>query len=78
VVEMTLKFHKPARLHDVLEVRTTARRVSDYRVNFDHKIFLVGGDDKPIFSATAKVVTIDGGGQLIPLPDELLAEDMLD
>jgi len=77
VVEMLVKFHRPARLHDVLDVRTSARRVSDYRVNFDHKVYLRGGDDKPIFTATAKVVTIDAEGQLCPLPDELLAEDML-
>jgi tol-pal system-associated acyl-CoA thioesterase len=78
VMEMTLKFLKPARLHDVLEVRTTAKRVSDYRVNFDHKVFVVSDDAKPIFSATAKVVTIDAEGQLTPLPDDLLAEDMLE
>ena len=72
VVEMRLKFHRPARLHDVLEVRTTAERVSDYRVNFEHKVFLCGSDELPLFSATAKVVTIDSNGQLCELPDDLL------
>jgi len=72
VVEMRLKFQRPARLHDVLEVRTTAERVSDYRINFEHKIFLCGSDDTPLFSATAKVVTIDGQGELCELPEGLL------
>lgn len=76
VVEMLIKFQRPARLHDVLEVKSSATRVTDYRVNFDHKIFLRGGDDKPLFTATAKVVTIDRAGQLCQLPDDLLAEDM--
>jgi tol-pal system-associated acyl-CoA thioesterase len=71
VHEMGLKFHRPAHLHDVLDVRTSAERVSDYRVNFAHEIFLTGGDGKPIFSASAKVVTIDSTGQLCPMPDDL-------
>jgi acyl-CoA thioester hydrolase len=76
VVEMLVKFLRPARLHDALDVKSSATRVSDYRVNFDHRIFLHGGDDKPLFTATAKVVTIDREGQLCQLPDDLLAEDM--
>lgn len=78
VVEMLIKFHSPARLHDMLDVKSSAKRVSDYRVNFDHKIYLRGGDGKPVFSATAKVVTIDREGRLCQLPDDLLADDMLD
>lgn len=71
VFDMSLKFHKPARLHDELEVRTQVERGSDYRVNFDHKIYRCG-EELPVFSAKATVVTIDTEGQLCPLPEDLL------
>ena len=71
VFDMHLKFHRPARLHDELEVRSQVERGSEYRVNFDHKVILLG-TDKPVFSAKATVVTIDSEGQLCPLPEDLL------
>ena len=71
VFEMNLKFHRPARLHDLLEVHTQVERGSDYRVTFQHNICLAG-TDQPLFSAKATVVTIDPAGQLCPLPEDLL------
>ena len=76
VFDMHLKFHRPARLHDELEVRSRVERGSDYRVNFDHNVYLLGAD-KPLFSAKATVVTIDHEGQLRSLPEDLLVETPL-
>ena len=71
VFEMRLRFHRPARLHDELEVRSRSQRVSDYRIEFTHEIFLVD-TDAPLFVAQATVVTIDHEGELCPLPERLL------
>ena len=71
VFDMHLRFHQPARLHDELEVKSRADRGSEYRVSFKHEVYRRGGE-KPIFVADASVVTIDGEGQLCPLPEDLL------
>ncbi|MBK8012919.1 MAG: YbgC/FadM family acyl-CoA thioesterase [Deltaproteobacteria bacterium] len=71
VYEMRLKFHRPARLHDQLEIRSTAARTSDYRLTFSQTVFLEGATD-PVFTAEAHVVAIDDRGNLRALPEGLL------
>ncbi|MCC7384465.1 MAG: YbgC/FadM family acyl-CoA thioesterase [Deltaproteobacteria bacterium] len=71
VYEMKLRFQRPARLHDELEVRSTVERTTDYRVTFKHRV-LRRENEEPIFVAEAQVVTIDPAGELRPLPDDLL------
>jgi tol-pal system-associated acyl-CoA thioesterase len=73
VFEMHLRFHRPARLHDQLEVRTHATRASDYRLTFTQEVFRPGVE-KPVFVAESTVVTIDHGSQLCPIPEDLLAD----
>jgi len=73
VFEMKLQFRKPARLHDELEVHSRAERGSDYRVTFTQDLFRKG-EDKPVFRAESTVVTIDGHGELCPLPEGLLED----
>jgi acyl-CoA thioester hydrolase len=70
VFDMNLKFHRPSRLHDELEVVTQVVRGSDYRANFEHKVFL-RGSEQLVFSATATVVTIDEEGVLCPIPEHI-------
>lgn len=72
VFEMNLRYHRPAYLHDVLEVRTTGERLSDYRLVFTQEVFR-GSEIEPLFVAKAVVVTIDVEGELCPAPDGLLA-----
>jgi acyl-CoA thioester hydrolase len=72
VHEMTLKFRRPARLHDEITVQTTAAKRSDYRMTFRHEIFRVD-EDKALFVADAQVVAIGPDGDLMSIPDELLA-----
>lgn len=72
VFEMHLRFQQPARLHDELDVRSTAVRSSDYRLTFKQELLLHGAP-KPLFVAEVTVVTIDRAGQLCPLPEDLLA-----
>jgi tol-pal system-associated acyl-CoA thioesterase len=73
VFEMHLRFQKPARLHDELEIRTHATRSSDYRLTFKQDVFRFGLE-KPVFVAESTVVTIDQQNQLCPLPGDLLVD----
>jgi tol-pal system-associated acyl-CoA thioesterase len=70
VFEMHLKFHRPARLDEDLEIRTTVDKGSDYRLTFKQRIYRER-DDKPIFAADVIVVAIDNDGRLTPLPETL-------
>jgi acyl-CoA thioester hydrolase len=70
VFEMRLKFHRPASLHDDLEIRTQFVRGSDYRLTFKQDVYRVS-EAKPLFVAESIVVTIDETRQLCPLPDGL-------
>jgi tol-pal system-associated acyl-CoA thioesterase len=67
VHEMRLKFHKPAVLHDLLEVRTTVSRASPYRATFRHAVHRAG-EEAPLFSAEAQIVAVDTAGELVELP----------
>ncbi len=74
VFEMRLRFMKPARLHDELEVVTTCERTSDYRVVFHHKVYrlpVASAADDPLFVADAQVAAIDPQGELQELPEGL-------
>lgn len=73
VFEMHLRFQQPARLHDQLDVHSTAVRSSDYRLTFKQQV-LRDGAPKALFVADVTVVTIDAEGQLCPLPEDLLVE----
>ncbi len=71
VFEMHLRFQQPARLHDALDVHSRVVRSSDYRLTFKQEV-LLDGAPKAVFVAEVTVVTIDGAGQLCPLPENLL------
>jgi tol-pal system-associated acyl-CoA thioesterase len=73
VFEMHLRFQRPARLHDALDVHSTAIRSSDYRLTFKQELRLEGAP-RPLFVADVTVVTIDNAGQLCPLPEDLMAD----
>jgi len=70
VHEMNIKFHRPARLHDVIEVRTGVRRSSDYRLVFHHEVRLLG-EEKLLVAADAHVVAVGPDGGLVSLPEGL-------
>lgn len=71
VFDMKLKFRRPARLLEQVELRTRCVKGSDYRLTFSHEIFR-GEEPQPLFIAEAVVVTIDEAGKLCPLPEGLL------
>jgi tol-pal system-associated acyl-CoA thioesterase len=72
VHEMHIKFIKPSRMGDLLEVRSTARRASDYRVTFAQKVYLQGAQTL-LVSAEVQVACVDSEGNLAEFPEGLLA-----
>jgi len=74
VFDMKLKFRRPARLLETLELRTNCTRGSEYRLTFSHEVFRAD-EPGPLFVAEAVVVTIDEAGKLCPLPAGLLESE---
>lgn len=72
VYEMNIKFKRPARLHDLLEVRTRHERSSDYRLSFQQEVFR-GNEADPLIVARADVVAVDAEGSLRTIPEGILA-----
>lgn len=70
VHEMHIKFLRPARLGDQLEVRTTATRASDYRITFTQEVVLVP-DGLQLASAEVQVTCVDSQGALTEIPEEI-------
>lgn len=73
VHEMHLRFKKPAKLHDELEVVSEARRSSAFRVTFDQEVYRVG-EDVPLFTADVQVVAVGADGGLRELPNGLFVD----
>ncbi len=67
VYEIRVKFRQPARLGDRIEVLTSMRRASEYRLVFRQQVRR-RGEDEPLVSGEIDVVTIDQNGTLKELP----------
>ncbi len=70
VHEMNIKWRRPARLGDQLEVRTTWERSSPFRATFRQDVYR-GDERAPLVLAVVQVVTVDPKGTLLELPDRL-------
>jgi acyl-CoA thioester hydrolase len=70
VHELRVKYRKPARLGDRLEVISTARLASPYRVTFTQRIERTG---ELLCNGTVEVVCIDGAGELLRIPAAVVA-----
>ncbi len=73
VHEVQLKFNRPAHLGDAVEVRSTCKRASSFRISFEQSVYR-GDEPKPLVAGTVNVVCIDEAGELAELPDGFLAE----
>lgn len=68
VSRMSLNFRRPARIDDVIEVRTSVKRMTSARIVLLQKVSR-GGD--MLVEAEVEVVLIDPDGRPRPLPDSL-------
>ena len=73
VYELSMSFKRGARLGDVLEIRSTVERESDYRLVFDQKAYR-SADDTLLVAATVDVVCLGTQGQLVELPPSIVGE----
>jgi tol-pal system-associated acyl-CoA thioesterase len=67
VHEVRVKFRRPARLGDRLEVLTSMLRASEYRLTFRQQVKR-RGEDEALVSGEVDVVAIDQDGTLKELP----------
>lgn len=68
---LTVQFHRPAALGERLDIVTTVRRASAFRVVFEHRAFRAG-ESEPSTSGRVDVVCIDRDGELAEITAELL------
>lgn len=68
VYKLTVTFHKPAKLGELCEVRTTAQLSTPYRMKMIQRLFRT---DELITEAEVQLVCIDGEGGLREFPDVL-------
>jgi tol-pal system-associated acyl-CoA thioesterase len=71
VHELRVKYRKPARLGDRLEVTTSARLASPYRLTF-HQRVARSGEDGHLVEATVEVACTDAAGRLIRMPEDFV------
>ncbi|MBI5481061.1 MAG: thioesterase family protein [Deltaproteobacteria bacterium] len=71
VHELRLKYRKPARLGDRLEVVSTARLATPYRVTFTQRIERPG-EPGHLCEGTVEVACTDATGRLVRIPEALV------
>lgn len=72
VYQCKLKYREGARFGDTLEIRTTVRKASEYRAVFDQQVWRPDGA-RAMVEGEVDLVCVDGAGQLVRLPDPVLA-----
>ena len=70
VHEINIKYTRPGRLGDELEVVSTVKRLSDYRVQFEQNVNRKDGQH--LVKAEVTLVCLDPAGELTVLPEDLL------
>ncbi len=73
VPELSMNFKQGARLGDILEIRTWAKRTSAYRLVFDQRAYKKS-DDTLMVSAEIHLVCVDKEGRLVAIPDSLMPD----
>jgi acyl-CoA thioester hydrolase len=70
VYEMKIRYHKPARLGDRLEIKTEVQRSSGYRLTFRQQATRAS-ESSALVRAEVEVVSLDAQGELLELPEAL-------
>jgi tol-pal system-associated acyl-CoA thioesterase len=71
VHELRVKYRAPARLGERLEVVSTARLATPYRVTFTQRLERPG-EPGPLCEGTVEVTCIDGAGRLVRIPEAVI------
>jgi YbgC/YbaW family acyl-CoA thioester hydrolase len=70
VYKASLSFRKGARLGDELEIRTVARRESDWRAIFEHSVWKEG-EPQALVEGVVEMVCVDQNQKLVQLPESV-------
>lgn len=73
IVEVSVKYHKPAHYDDVLLIQTYLRRVDRVRLDFDYEIRLEGTGELLTTGHTVNTYTKVDTGRIARLPKEKIA-----
>ena len=73
IVEVSVKYHKPAHYDDVLLIETYLRRVDRVRLDFDYEIRLESTGDLLTTGHTVNTYTKVDTGRIARLPKEKIA-----
>jgi YbgC/YbaW family acyl-CoA thioester hydrolase len=66
VTHVDVRYHRPSTLGDVMDIVTSARFVSDYRLSFEQRA--VAADGAVLAEATTDLAFVDEDGRLVPCP----------
>lgn len=69
VVEASIKYHKPARLNDMLVIVSRIKNIGNASVLYEQNIYLADHEDTILCSAEVKLVTVDNQMRAIAMPD---------
>jgi acyl-CoA thioester hydrolase len=70
VIEAHVRFLRPARYDDLLEIRTRIEAMSGARVSFAYEVYR-SGESQPLATATTAHAVIDSSGRARRLPAEI-------
>lgn len=70
VIEAHLRFLRPARYDDVLEIRTRVEAMSGARISFAYEVFR-SGESEPLATGSTAHAAVDSGGRPHRLPPEI-------
>ena len=76
VYKATVTYRRGASFGNILEIRTTVSKQSDYRLSFQQNVHLVGADgasdDDPMVKGELELVCIDAQTELVRVPSSVL------
>lgn len=76
VVDIHLKYHKPARLDDLLSVLAEVTELGRASITYDQKIYVSDQDSDILCEARVKLVVVDKTMRPIAIPEKIRKEIM--
>ncbi|MGE0454116.1 MAG: acyl-CoA thioesterase [Vicinamibacteria bacterium] len=70
VIEAHVRYLRPARYDDLLEIRTRVEAMTGARVSFAYEVYR-SGESKPLATATTAHAVIDSSGRARRVPEEI-------
>jgi acyl-CoA thioester hydrolase len=72
VYKVEMRFKEPAIHGDRLEIRTSVKAETAYRLVFDQQVWRPNAAQAAVLGIV-EMVTVDKAGKLVPIPDDVLA-----